>query len=57
MPKLDWCELAVIFAGGFLGALAWVVLVQTMPTTPGSRIARAPGRRWPVAPVQLCPPL
>ena len=36
MPKLDWRELAAIFAGGFLGALARVLLVQTLPTAPGS---------------------
>jgi CrcB protein len=36
MPKLDWRELAAIFAGGFLGALARVLLVQVMPVTPGS---------------------
>src|SRR5437773_6779582 len=36
MPKLDWRELAAIFAGGFLGALARVLLIQTMPVTPGS---------------------
>jgi len=36
MPKLDWRELAAIFAGGFLGALARVLLVQTLPATPGS---------------------
>jgi hypothetical protein len=40
MPKLDWRELAAIFAGGFLGALARVLLVQVMPVTPG---------RWPWA--------
>jgi fluoride exporter len=36
MPKLDWRELAAIFAGGFLGALARVLLVQTLPATPGT---------------------
>ena len=36
MPKLDWRELAAIFAGGFLGALARVLLVQALPATPGS---------------------
>ena len=36
MPKLDWRELAAIFAGGFLGALARVLLAQTLPVTPGS---------------------
>jgi fluoride exporter len=36
MPKLDWRELLAIFAGGFLGALARVLLVQTLPATPGS---------------------
>jgi fluoride exporter len=36
MPKLDWRELAAIFAGGFLGALARVLLVQALPVTPGS---------------------
>jgi CrcB protein len=36
MPKLDWRELAAIFAGGFLGALARVLLVQLVPATPGS---------------------
>ena len=36
MPKLDWRELAAIFAGGFLGALARVLLVQLAPVTPGS---------------------
>jgi CrcB protein len=36
MPKLDWRELAAIFAGGFFGALARVLLVQTLPATPGS---------------------
>jgi fluoride exporter len=35
MPKLDWRELAAIFAGGFLGALARVLLVQAAPATPG----------------------
>jgi fluoride exporter len=35
MPKLDWRELAAIFAGGFLGALARVLLVQVAPATPG----------------------
>ena len=36
MPKLDWRELAAIFAGGFVGALARVLLVQALPATPGS---------------------
>jgi fluoride exporter len=36
MPKLDWRELAAIFAGGFLGALARVLLVQLVPATSGS---------------------
>lgn len=36
MPKLDWRELAATFAGGFLGALARVLLVQLVPATPGS---------------------
>jgi CrcB protein len=36
MPKLDWRELLAIFAGGVLGALARVLLVQTLPATPGS---------------------
>ena len=36
MPKLDWRELAAIFAGGFLGALARVLLVQLVPARPGS---------------------
>jgi CrcB protein len=36
VPKLDWRELAAIFAGGFLGALARVLLVQTAPPTPGA---------------------
>ena len=36
MPKLDWRELAAIFAGGFLGALARVLLVQAAPATPGT---------------------
>jgi fluoride exporter len=36
MPKFDWRELAAIFAGGFLGALARVLLIQTLPATPGS---------------------
>jgi CrcB protein len=31
VPKLDWRELAAIFAGGFLGALARVLLVQAAP--------------------------
>jgi fluoride exporter len=35
MPKLDWRELAAIFAGGFLGALTRVLLVQAAPATPG----------------------
>jgi len=36
MPKLDWRELAAIFAGGFLGALARVLLLQIAPARPGS---------------------
>jgi len=36
VPKLDWRELAAIFAGGFLGALARVLLVQAAPPTPGA---------------------
>jgi CrcB protein len=40
VPKLDWRELAAIFAGGFLGALARVLLVQAAPPTPGA---------WPLA--------
>jgi CrcB protein len=36
MPKLDWRELAAIFTGGFLGALARVLLVQAAPATPGT---------------------
>lgn len=36
MPKLDWRELAAIFAGGFLGALARVLLVQALPVASGS---------------------
>src|SRR5215213_8340534 len=36
MPKLDWRELAAIFAGGFLGALARVLLLQLVPARPGS---------------------
>jgi fluoride exporter len=36
MPKLDWRGLAAIFAGGFLGALARVLLVQIAPARPGS---------------------
>jgi CrcB protein len=36
MLKLDWRELAAIFAGGFLGALARVLLVQLVPARPGS---------------------
>jgi hypothetical protein len=36
MPKLDWRELAAIFAGGFLGALAPVLLLQFAPATPGA---------------------
>jgi fluoride exporter len=38
VPKLDWRELAAIFAGGFLGALARVLLLQAAPAPPG---------RWP----------
>ena len=36
MPKLDWRELVAIFAGGFLGALARVLLLQLVPARPGS---------------------
>jgi fluoride exporter len=36
VPKLDWRELAAIFAGGFLGALARVLLLQVAPTVPGA---------------------
>jgi fluoride exporter len=36
MPKLDWRELAAIFAGGFLGALARVLLLQLVPARPGT---------------------
>ena len=36
MPKLDWRELAAIFAGGFLGALARVLLLQAVPASPGA---------------------
>ena len=36
MPKLDWRELAAIFAGGFLGALARVLVLQLVPARPGS---------------------
>ena len=36
MPKLDWRELAAIFAGGFLGALARVLLVQAAPAAAGA---------------------
>jgi fluoride exporter len=36
MPKLDWRELAAIFAGGFLGALARVLLIEVAPVMPGS---------------------
>jgi fluoride exporter len=36
MPKLDWRELAAIFAGGFLGALARVLLIEVAPVTPGT---------------------
>jgi fluoride exporter len=36
VPKLDWRELAAIFAGGFLGALARVLLVQVAPTATGA---------------------
>jgi CrcB protein len=36
MPKLDWRELAAIVAGGVLGALARVLLIQVAPVTPGS---------------------
>jgi CrcB protein len=36
VPKLDWRELAAIFAGGLLGALARVLLVQVAPASPGT---------------------
>jgi CrcB protein len=36
VPKLDWRELAAIFAGGFLGALARVLLVQAAPVAAGT---------------------
>jgi CrcB protein len=36
VPKLDWRELAAIFAGGFLGALARVLLVQAVPPAAGT---------------------
>jgi CrcB protein len=36
VPKLDWRELAAIFAGGFLGALARVLLVQAAPPAAGT---------------------
>jgi fluoride exporter len=36
VPKLDWRELAAIFAGGFLGALARVLLLQAAPAPPGA---------------------
>jgi fluoride exporter len=36
VPKLDWRELAAIFAGGFLGALARVLLVQAAPPAAGA---------------------
>jgi fluoride exporter len=36
VPKLDWRELAAIFAGGFLGALARVLLVQAAPADAGA---------------------
>lgn len=36
MPNLDWRELAAIFAGGVLGALARVLLVRAAPAAPGS---------------------
>jgi CrcB protein len=36
VPKLDWRELAAIFAGGFLGALARVLLVQAAPAAAGA---------------------
>jgi len=36
MPKIDWRELAAIFAGGALGALARVLLVQVAPARAGA---------------------
>jgi CrcB protein len=36
VPKLDWRELAAIFAGGLLGALARVLLVQAAPPAAGT---------------------
>jgi fluoride exporter len=36
VPKLDWRELAAIFAGGLLGALARVLLVQAAPAAAGA---------------------
>jgi CrcB protein len=36
VPKLEWRELAAIFAGGLLGALARVLLLQAAPTVPGT---------------------
>jgi fluoride exporter len=36
VPKLDGRELAAIFAGGFLGALARVLLLQAAPVPPGA---------------------
>jgi fluoride exporter len=36
MPKLDWRELAAIFGGGFLGALARVLLIEVAPVMSGS---------------------
>jgi fluoride exporter len=36
VPKLDWRELAAIFAGGFLGALARVLLAQFAPAAAGA---------------------
>jgi fluoride ion exporter CrcB/FEX len=62
MPKLDWRELAAIFAGGFLGALARVLLLQFAPATPGAwpwatfvanvngwHVLRSPRREWRLA--------
>jgi CrcB protein len=36
VPKLDWRELTAIFAGGFLGAPARVLLVQAAPAAAGA---------------------
>jgi fluoride exporter len=36
VPKLDWRELAAIFVGGVLGALARVLLLQAAPEAAGT---------------------